>query len=282
MANTMLGLGGSGSGLRLGVPGRQCPLGGVRRRCGGTICARETRGTRALGRVIGSGSQALQIGLDGREIMPMMMQLGKEKRRLAEKCCATNAESSGKADVARRNLSKVGETMRSLGWIGFWAQLSLTIISAVMTIFSVMFSRPSSLASAFSLYVVLFGIACGFFSTYWCFGYIQLSKTIRRSLKNLASAPKKAGVERNLSVGLMTNMVGLTSTLVGLQAVVGFLVAKTLANATANPFLSGGVGSFNPVLALDVFLVQAASNCLLSHFLSLCITMWIQKILQRA
>jgi hypothetical protein len=41
-----------------------------------------------------------------------------------------------------------------------------------------------------------------------------------------------------------------------LQATVGLLVAKTLTNATANPFLAGGAGSYNPVLALDVFLVQ--------------------------
>ena len=33
-------------------------------------------------------------------------------------------------------------------------------------------------------------------------------------------------------------------------------MAKTLTNATANPFLAGGAGSYNPVLALDVFLVQ--------------------------
>ncbi len=37
----------------------------------------------------------------------------------------------------------------------------------------------------------------------------------------------------------------------------GLLVAKTLSNATANPFLAGGTGSYNPVVALDVFLVQA-------------------------
>ena len=48
----------------------------------------------------------------------------------------------------------------------------------------------------------------------------------------------------------------MISTLLGLQATVGLLVAKTLTNATANPFLSGGAGSYNPVLALDVFQVQ--------------------------
>jgi hypothetical protein len=51
------------------------------------------------------------------------------------------------------------------------------------------------------------------------------------------------------------------------QATVGLLVAKTLTNATANPFLSGGSGAYNPVLALDVFLVQVrllTLCCLLS------------------
>ena len=43
----------------------------------------------------------------------------------------------------------------------------------------------------------------------------------------------------------------------------GLLVAKTLTNATANPFLSGGAGSYNPVLALDVFQVQVGS--IISH-----------------
>jgi hypothetical protein len=37
---------------------------------------------------------------------------------------------------------------------------------------------------------------------------------------------------------------------------VGVLVAKTLANASANPFIASAAGVYNPVLALDVFLVQ--------------------------
>lgn len=49
-------------------------------------------------------------------------------------------------------------------------------------------------------------------------------------------------------------------------------VAKTLTSASANPFFQGTAQSnFSPVLALDVFLVQAATNTLFSHFLSLCI-----------
>ena len=70
---------------------------------------------------------------------------------------------------------------------------------------------------------------------------------------------KKKDVLRNLERGCWINIAGMVSTLLGLQATVGLLVAKTLTNATANPFLSGGAGSYNPVLALDVFQVQVSN-----------------------
>jgi uncharacterized membrane protein len=43
-----------------------------------------------------------------------------------------------------------------------------------------------------------------------------------------------------------------------------------------NPFMSG---SYNPVLALDVFLVQAATNTLLGHFLSLLCSLWLLNVI---
>ena len=69
--------------------------------------------------------------------------------------------------------------------------------------------------------------------------------------KRITKAEVRARLWRSAGI----NLAGIASTLLGLQATVGLLVAKTLTNATANPFLSGGSGSYNPVLALDVFLV---------------------------
>jgi hypothetical protein len=43
-----------------------------------------------------------------------------------------------------------------------------------------------------------------------------------------------------------------------------------------NPFLAG---NYNPVLALDVFLVQAATNTLLGHFLSLLCSLWLLNVI---
>ncbi len=79
--------------------------------------------------------------------------------------------------------------------------------------------------------------------------------------------------------GVLINLLGLGSTLLGIQTLVGVLVAKTLSNATANPFVASSSAMYNPVLALDVFLVQAATNTLLGHLISLACSLWLLNIL---
>lgn len=113
-----------------------------------------------------------------------------------------------------------------------------------------------------TLYLTLFGIAASFLSTFWAYGLTRLSRQLRiyaqRGPQGAGGRIKKADVRSRLWRSSGVNLAGIASTLLGLQATVGLLVAKTLTNATANPFLSGGSGSYNPVLALDVFLVQVS------------------------
>lgn len=111
-----------------------------------------------------------------------------------------------------------------------------------------------------ALYLTLFGVVAGLVSTFWTFGYTRLARRLRGySLGGARGAlrrVRKRDVLATLERGCWINVLGMAATLLGLQATVGLLVAKTLTNATANPFLAGGAGSYNPVLALDVFLVQ--------------------------
>ncbi len=79
----------------------------------------------------------------------------------------------------------------------------------------------------------------------------------------------------SLTSGITINMVGLGATVVGLQATTGLLFAKTLSVAAQNPYLSGA--AFNPVAALDVFLVQAAANSLLAHFVGAALSLWLLR-----
>ncbi|KAK9790729.1 hypothetical protein WJX73_000393 [Symbiochloris irregularis] len=181
---------------------------------------------------------------------------------------------------AKRSLERTADACRRIGWISFWSQLSLSVVSAGILLFSVAFTSVNGPGA--TLYLTLFGIAASFLSTFWAYGLTRLSRQLRiyadKGPKGTGRRITKAEVRARLWRSAGINLAGIASTLLGLQATVGLLVAKTLTNATANPFLSGGSGSYNPVLALDVFLVQASTNTLFAHFASLLFYLWLIKV----
>ena len=187
------------------------------------------------------------------------------------------------SEAARKALFRAADSCRKVGWGSFWTQLALSIASAGILLFSVAFTAQNG--PAVSLYATLFGVVAAFLSTFWTYGYTRLARRLRalaaaaaRGGPLPADMVRKGDVVATLRAGCYVNLAGLASTLLGLQATVGLLVAKTLTNATANPFLAGGAGSYSPVLALDVFLVQASTNTALAHFVSLVASLWLIKV----
>lgn len=167
--------------------------------------------------------------------------------------------------------------MRRYGWIGFWTQLTLSVVSGVILLFSVAFTSQSGPKA--SLYLTLVGILAGFMSTFWNLGYQRTSARMQEYLDGVTVAKvKKQQVMELITRGILINIVGMGSTLIGISTLVGLLVAKTLSNASVNPFMARAAGGYNPVLALDVFLVQAATNTLLGHFLSLLCSLWLLNV----
>ncbi len=86
--------------------------------------------------------------------------------------------------------------------------------------------------------------------------------------------PKKTKVLESVATGTVINVAGLGATVLAIVSIVASLVNKTLANATADPTAPG----FSPILPLDVFLVQAAANALLGHFLTLLCNLWLLNV----
>lgn len=187
------------------------------------------------------------------------------------------------SEAARKALFRAADVCRRIGWGSFWTQLALSIASAGILLFSVAFTAQNG--PAVSLYATLFGVVAAFLSTFWTYGYTRLARRLRalaaaaaRGGPLPADMVRKGDVVATLRAGCYVNLAGLAATLLGLQATVGLLVAKTLTNATANPFLAGGAGSYSPVLALDVFLVQASTNTALAHFVSLVASLWLIRV----
>uniref|UniRef100_A0A7S3VHZ7 Protein TIC 21, chloroplastic n=1 Tax=Dunaliella tertiolecta TaxID=3047 RepID=A0A7S3VHZ7_DUNTE len=196
----------------------------------------------------------------------------------------TSAAGTGDRGVmgaaARAAIMRATRAVQRYGWISFWVQLSLSVVSAVILLFSVAFTSQSGPKA--SLYLTLVGILAGFLSTFWNFGYTRTGIKMQRYIDAPPGVEvpkvKKQNVMDMVTKGVIINVLGLGSTLLGIQALVGVLVAKTLANASANPFIASAAGVYNPVLALDVFLVQAATNMLLGHFLSLTCSLWLLNV----
>lgn len=68
-------------------------------------------------------------------------------------------------------------------------------------------------------------------------------------------APPRSDVVQSLKNGIVVNLLGMGAAILGMQATVGWLMAKSL-TTSSNPFYQGISPGSSPVLALDVFLVQ--------------------------
>ncbi|KAL1831612.1 hypothetical protein DCAR_0101599 [Daucus carota subsp. sativus] len=169
------------------------------------------------------------------------------------------------AQVAKR-LENTSRYLKRLGSFGFWGQLVCTIVAAVILSFSIVVT--GKVTSPATFYATAGGIAAGFISVFWSFGYIRLADKLKRTANNPVKAPPRADVVNSLKNGIVLNLLGMGAAVLGMQATVGFLVAKAL-TTSSNPFYQGVSPGSSPVLALDVFLVQASANTILSHFLGL-------------
>ncbi|KAL6778427.1 hypothetical protein ACKKBF_B14750 [Auxenochlorella protothecoides x Auxenochlorella symbiontica] len=177
---------------------------------------------------------------------------------------------------ARERLRRAALSCSRWGWLSFWVQLVLCTVAAVITLFSMAFT--SQTGPGVSLLLSLFGIAMGYLSTFWAFGYTRLSRRMFRFLDTGSPRIRRYDVIGTLEKGAIINVLGLFATVLGLQSTIGMLVAKTLTTATVNPFMASSSGSWNPVLAFDVFNVQATTNAIFAHFFSLAATLWLLRI----
>lgn len=173
-----------------------------------------------------------------------------------------DSEKAKLAQVSKR-LQNTSRYFKRLGGLGFWGQLVCTVVSAVILSFSIVIS--GKITSPVTFYTTAAGIAAGFISIFWSFGYIRLAAKLQKTINEPSKAPPRADVVKSLKNGILLNLLGMGAAILGMLATVGLLVAKAL-TTSANP---GLVAGNNPVLALDVFLVQASANTILSHFLGL-------------
>ncbi|MBH8553947.1 DUF3611 family protein [Nostocaceae cyanobacterium CENA357] len=180
-------------------------------------------------------------------------------------------ESEAKPLVAP-SLHGIANTIRFTGWIAFWVQLALAVVSGLVLLF-VSTGREFSSQPNAGLGVGIFWAVCGvlalLFSVYLNFRYTRLGK--RLDNPNSSLHPSKADTTAAIRLGIIVGLVGMLLTLLGAGSTLGVLVAKSISQPP-------GVAITDPykiIRALDVFVELANVNGIAAHFVGTVGSLWL-------
>lgn len=203
--------------------------------------------------------------------------------------------SSGTQVQTPIDIQRASRAFWKIGWWTWWIQLVLTTISGVIVLFAFAFPGVNirSTASATGFVCAGLGVSIAFVSLLWTYGYTRLAIRLRRAQpKWIAKAPEN--VSAYLRMGIAIALAGMFVSLIGLQAIVGTLLARlfgagiattpytalqTGAVATgSNGAVLGGLGSVQPV---DILVVQASANAMSALLAALTSAIWFRGRLLR-
>jgi hypothetical protein len=179
------------------------------------------------------------------------------------------------------NLRAIAQTFRLTGWISFWIQLVLGVVSGIIVLLFAFFSqRPNAAGtnpgSGFGVFLAVCGIVILAGGIYLAFRYTQIGNQLESP--NPSNRPRKSETLQVLRLGLWINLIGMLVTLLGAQAIVGTLVARAISPQAATTQL------FDPtriISGLDMLVVQANVNTVSAHFAGVAVSIWLLNRITR-
>ena len=171
------------------------------------------------------------------------------------------------------NLKQVSKTFRLVGWVSFWVQTVLAIISGVIFAFAgVAGDSASNPATGGGVVFALVSLGILFYGIYQSFDYVRMGRRIREENPNLR--PKKSDTIKLLWRSLTIRGVGLLMAVVAAEAIAGVLLGKSFM-AVGAIFSPGS--QLQLIQPLDIFLVLANTHLITAHFVGVSSTLWLLK-----
>jgi hypothetical protein len=179
------------------------------------------------------------------------------------------------------SLRAIGQTFRLTGWISFWIQLVLGVVSGIIVLLFGIFSQkagsPSNNAgTGFGVFLAVCGLVVLGGGIYLAYRYTRIGSQLLSANPN--NRPRKSETVQVLRLGVMVDLVGILLTLLGAQAIVGTLVARSISPQAVTTQL------FDPtriISGLDMLVVQANTNTILAHFAGLIASLWLLNRVNR-
>lgn len=179
-------------------------------------------------------------------------------------------------------LQRMANIFRITGWIGFWVQLILAVVSSLILLFAAASGGRNDRLNSTNpgtgpgLFFTLGGILVLCFSIYWSFRYTRIARQLQAPDPSLR--PSKGNAIQAIRIGLIANLAGMLLTLLGAEAIVGGLLAKTLTQA------QGVTTIYDPsrlIQSLDIFIVQATTNVITAQFAGIATSLWLLQRVNR-
>jgi cytochrome b561 len=171
--------------------------------------------------------------------------------------------------------------LRIFGWIGFWAQLSLGVVSVLLLVVT----ASSTYYSASSLHIRFLSWAQGVFWAHFAtallaltvigfFYCTRLAKGLRGGLDPTRCQHRITRLVSGINFG---SSLGLTIAILGTAFSIALLIAKTVAQPP-------GIAITDPqkiVRAVDVFVLLANFNIVVAHFVGILTCLWMLNRVHR-
>ncbi|MGF1933100.1 MAG: DUF3611 family protein [Nostoc sp. ChiQUE02] len=166
----------------------------------------------------------------------------------------------------------IGNTIRLTGWITFWIQLAIGVVSVLALLFALTgrrFVQQQNAGLGIGIFWAVCGIVLLLFSLYWDFRYTRIGKALENT--NPALHPSKGDTTRILRLGIVVSLVGILLTLLGAGSTVLVLVAKSISQPP-------GVAIINPyniIRAMDIFVAVADITGIAAHYAGTVASLWL-------
>lgn len=180
------------------------------------------------------------------------------------------------------SLQAIANTFRLIGWIGFWSQIVLGVISAIVLLLFAVFSQRTGSPSnnpgtGFGIFLAVCGLVALGISVYCAFRYTRLGIQLKSS--NPANRPRKIYTIQVIKFGLIVNLVGTLLSLFGAYAIIGTLFGRAISPQA----IATGIFDPNRIIGgLDILAVQANTNTIFAHFLGLVSALWLLNRINRS
>jgi len=191
---------------------------------------------------------------------------------------SSNLDSNPLPPAVRR----IAGAFRSAGWVSFWGQIVLAVVSTLVLLFSTasinVRSGANNPGTSTGLFFAICGLILVYAGAYWSFRYTRLSRQLQTADPKVR--PKRGDAIQAVRIGLMINLVGMLLTLLGAQAIVGSLLAKSLSQPQGGAIYDPGrITQF--IQSLDIFIVQANTNTVTAHFVGILASLWLVRCMSR-